>query len=73
MRKIKAAIHITICIILSCSCTNAPRVYICTGPYSKAYHKTEECRGLRRCSGKIECVSEKTAKEIGRHKCGWCY
>lgn len=73
MRKIKSFIPIAIGIILSCSCTNDSRVYICTGPYSEAYHKTEECRGLRRCSGEIECITEKQAKEMERHKCGWCY
>ena len=56
----------------SCSLSNS-RVYICTGPYSKAYHKTSECMGLSRCSGDIEGVSEDEAIEEGRHKCHFCY
>lgn len=26
-------------------------VYICTGKYSKAYHSTYHCKGLRNCKG----------------------
>lgn len=48
-------------------------VYICTGPQSKRYHKTPECRGLRSCSKEIKAVSINYARKIGRTPCGYCY
>jgi hypothetical protein len=66
--------HIFVLSLLAVSCKTAnSQVYICTGPYSKAYHKTSECMGLSRCSGDIEGVSEDEAIEEGRHKCHFCY
>jgi len=47
-------------------------VYICTGPQSKRYHYSSECRGLSNCSKKIISVSLSDAK--GKYKrtlCGW--
>ncbi len=48
-------------------------VYICTGPQSEAYHKSDDCKGLRRCSGTIEKISKEDAKFIGRRACRFCY
>ena len=48
-------------------------VYICTGPYSKTYHKTADCMGLSRCSGDIEGITESEAIDEGRRKCRLCY
>ena len=48
-------------------------VYICTGPYSKRYHKTRPCSGLNNCSGHIKRVSLKKAQRKGRTPCGICY
>lgn len=53
--------------------TNQTKVYICTGPQSKRYHKTSSCRGLNSCSGEVKAVSVVYAKSIGRTQCGWCY
>lgn len=57
--------------------TKAPQangmVYICTGPQSKRYHKTPDCRGLRSCSKEIKEVTLEYAKKIGRTPCGYCY
>ena len=59
---------------LASSCdTSSKRVYICTGPYSRAYHKTDNCIGLSRCSGDIEGITEVEAKDEGRHRCHFCY
>lgn len=60
-------------IILSSCATSNKRVYICTGPYSRAYHKNSECIGLSRCSGDIEGITEDEAIDEGRHKCHFCY
>jgi hypothetical protein len=46
-------------------------VYICNGPASKKYHLKEDCRGLDRCSTKIEKVTLEQAKEKGRTICGY--
>lgn len=48
-------------------------VYICTGPQSKKYHKTDKCRGLNKCSGTIKKITLEEAKKIGRTPCKICY
>jgi len=48
-------------------------VYICTGPSSKAYHKTKNCKGLRNCSKEIISVTLDEAKNMNRKPCGYCY
>lgn len=48
-------------------------VYICTGQYAKAYHKSRNCRGLGNCRGDIKQVSIEEAKRMGRTPCGYCY
>mgnify|MGYP003522114312 CR=1 FL=1 len=52
---------------------NGHKVYICTGPKARVYHKTDECRGLDRCSGDVESVSLEQAKGMGRRECRICY
>lgn len=54
-----------------CGCSSD--VYICTGPMSGAYHSTDECEGLSRCSGDVVAVSKAEAKEMGRHACHFCH
>lgn len=49
------------------------KVYICTGPASKRYHKNSNCRGLDNCSSSIKHVSIEYAYKIGRTPCKWCY
>ena len=44
-------------------------VYLCNGGSSKVYHKSENCRGLKFCSTKVEKVSEDAAIKLGRRKC----
>jgi hypothetical protein len=53
----------------------AAEVYICKGPSSKKYHRTETCRGLSNCSTKIYKVSLKEAvDEWNRTQCrAGCY
>lgn len=48
-------------------------VYICTGPQSKKYHKTDKCRGLNKCSGTIKKITLEEAKKINRTPCRICY
>lgn len=48
-------------------------VFICTGGSSKRYHCDRDCKGLSRCSGEIEEVSEEEAEDMGRTPCKICY
>ncbi len=50
-------------------------VLICTGKYSKRYHKVEnpECRGLKSCTGELKKVPVMDAKKKGLTACGFCY
>lgn len=55
--------------------TSAPvdttTVYVCNGPKATKYHYKENCRGLSRCSTKIEKTTLKKAKDNGRTLCGF--
>ena len=48
-------------------------VYICTGETSTKYHCDPGCKGLSRCSGEIEEISEEEAEDMGRTPCKICY
>lgn len=48
-------------------------VYICTGPSSKRYHKTDRCRGLNRCSGEVIRISKAKAIDQDKTPCRICY
>jgi uncharacterized protein YceK len=52
--------------------TNGEIVYICTGGYSKRYHSTRSCKGLRNCGGTIKAISIEEAEEMGRTPCQIC-
>ena len=49
------------------------KVYVCTGPRARVYHRTASCSGLSRCSGSIVSVSLAKAKSMGRRACRKCY
>jgi len=44
-------------------------VYICEGPYSKVYHKSQDCKGLSNCSTKIYKVTLEEAVKMDRRPC----
>lgn len=48
-------------------------VYICTGGSSRRYHCDPGCKGLSRCFGEIEEISEEEAEDMGRTPCKICY
>ena len=52
---------------------SSDNVFICTGESSERYHCDRDCRGLSRCSGEIEEVSEEEAEDMGRTPCKICY
>lgn len=48
-------------------------VYICTGGSSTKYHKTESCRGLNNCKGKIiKITKDDAANKDQRTACKIC-
>lgn len=49
------------------------QVYICTGPQSEVYHKTDDCMGLNRCRGEIKALTRQDAEKLGRRECRICY
>ena len=44
-------------------------VFICKGPSSKVYHKSDRYKGLSKCSTEIYNVSIEEAKKLGRRAC----
>ena len=54
--------------------TKTEYVYICTGNYSKCYHKTENCKGLLNCSKDIRKITLQDAiNQYHRRECKYCY
>jgi hypothetical protein len=49
--------------------TMGTQVFICKGPSSKVYHKSDRCKGLSKCSTEIFSVSIEEAKKLGRRAC----
>ena len=46
-------------------------VYICKGPYSKAYHLTKVCEGLKNCSTVIDSLTINKVEGLERRLCGY--
>jgi len=59
--------------LFACNTSSTSVVYICTGPMSTAYHKTDDCKGLTYCSEEIVAVSKGKAIDMGRHPCYYCH
>ena len=48
-------------------------VYMCTGPSSKRYHKSDRCKGLAKCSKEVVKVEKSYAESKGKTPCKMCY
>lgn len=48
-------------------------VYVCKSPTSYAYHTSEDCKGLSKCTHGIEKMSEDDAEYDGKTPCGYCH
>lgn len=48
-------------------------VYVCGGPKSKRYHKTDKCKGLCRCSVEVGRITLREAERSGYTPCRICY
>lgn len=51
----------------------APRVYVCGGSSAYAYHSSDGCAGLNRCSHGVSAVTVAEAEGMGRRPCKKCY
>lgn len=59
-------------VIATLTACSSEKVYICTGPQSKVYHKSDDCYGLTNCSGEIKRVTLSEAEDMGRRPCEIC-
>lgn len=50
-----------------------PRVYVCSGGSAYAYHNSEGCAGLNRCTHTVNAVTVAEAEGMGRRPCKKCY
>ena len=50
-----------------------PRVYVCSGGSAYAYHNSEGCTGLNRCTHTVNAVTIAEAEGMGRRPCKKCY
>lgn len=73
MRTIILAIAFAVGAMVPAQAPQTNYVYICTGPSATTYHKTDECKGLNKCSREIKMVSIDKAKKMGRRPCKFCY
>lgn len=70
--KLFAPLLLSLSLITWCSPAATKKteyVYLCEGPYSKVYHRSPECRGLSRCSTRIDKVTLDSAQKLGRRPC----
>ena len=51
----------------------AATVYVCMSQGSVAYHDSDGCLGLNRCTHTIKTMSEAQARELGKRACRKCY
>jgi len=58
-------------VVISAKPQEENTVYVCKTTSSKRYHYKKSCRGLSRCSAKVEEITLKKAKATGKTLCGW--
>ena len=51
----------------------AATVYVCISKGSVAYHSSDNCAGLNRCSHEIKAMSVEAAADLGKRACLKCY
>jgi hypothetical protein len=55
--------------LLTTSFISEAYVYICQGPHSKVYHKSQNCKGLNNCSTDLKTITVQEAQIMGRRAC----
>lgn len=53
--------------------TTETAVYVCVSKSSVAFHSTDECSGLNRCTHEIKAMSTADAQRMGKRACLKCY
>jgi hypothetical protein len=48
-------------------------VYVCMSKSSVAYHSSDNCAGLNRCTHEVKSMSAAQAAELGKRACQKCY
>ncbi len=48
-------------------------VYVCMSKTSYAYHSSEACTGLNRCSHPLKAMPTAEAEKLGKRACQKCY
>jgi hypothetical protein len=48
-------------------------VFVCKSPTAHAYHKTQNCKGLSKCTHNIVRITEIEAKKQEYNPCKLCY
>gem|GEM_PF-1093636 len=51
----------------------AATVYVCMSPTSYAYHSSDGCSGLNRCSHPLKAMPTAEAEKLGKRACRKCY
>ena len=49
-----------------------PKVYICQGSASYAYHASARCEGLAWCTREVKPITKAEVVKLGRRPCGRC-
>jgi len=48
-------------------------VYVCMSKGSVAYHNSDRCSGLNRCTHTVKAMSVADAQDLGKRACQKCY
>ncbi|UYZ59679.1 hypothetical protein [Hymenobacter latericus] len=51
----------------------AQTVYVCVSKSSVAYHASDDCPGLNRCTHEVRAMAVGAAQEMGKRACQKCY
>ena len=46
---------------------------VCMSKTSYAYHRSDRCQGLNRCSHEVKAMSAADAQKLGKRACQKCY
>jgi len=59
--------------VLTTPARAADTVYVCMSPTSYAYHSSDGCSGLNRCSHPLKAMSAADAQKLGKRACKKCW
>ncbi len=73
MSKFKLTLIAGLIALQSYGAVKPDSVYLCMGRLSHSYHRTQYCKGLKKCSTNLVKVSLQDAiKKYHRTACGYC-